>query len=57
MRRVSGPGSIVVGCSGSAPAQPPFANISVQSAQNNFSATVARQQQMLKQQVKNFIRR
>ncbi|CAG9540320.1 unnamed protein product [Cercopithifilaria johnstoni] len=50
MRRVSVPGSIVVGCSGSAPAQPPFANISVQSAQNNFSATVARQQQMLKQQ-------
>uniref|UniRef100_A0A158Q7A1 SP-RING-type domain-containing protein n=1 Tax=Elaeophora elaphi TaxID=1147741 RepID=A0A158Q7A1_9BILA len=52
MRRVTGPGSIVVGCSGSAPAQPPFANISVQSAQNNFSATVARQQQMLKQQPK-----
>ncbi|KAL3997901.1 hypothetical protein ACH3XW_12825 [Acanthocheilonema viteae] len=55
MRRVSGPGSIVVGCTGSAPAQPPFANISVQSAQNNFSATVARQQQMLKQQVRNYI--
>ncbi|MCP9261036.1 hypothetical protein DINM_004428 [Dirofilaria immitis] len=55
MRRVSGPSSIVVGCSGSAPVQPPFANISVQSAQNNFSATVARQQQMLKQQVRNFI--
>ncbi|KAM3721323.1 Tonsoku-like protein [Dirofilaria immitis] len=52
MRRVSGPSSIVVGCSGSAPVQPPFANISVQSAQNNFSATVARQQQMLKQQPK-----
>ncbi|VDM09601.1 unnamed protein product [Wuchereria bancrofti] len=56
MRRVGGTGSIVVGCSGNAPAQPPFANISVQSAQNNFSATVARQQQMLKQQVKNFVR-
>ncbi|EJD74378.1 hypothetical protein LOAG_18297 [Loa loa] len=52
MRRVSGPGGIVVGCSGSVSAQPPFANISVQSAQNNFSATVARQQQMLKQQPK-----
>uniref|UniRef100_A0A0R3Q4F2 SUZ domain-containing protein n=1 Tax=Brugia timori TaxID=42155 RepID=A0A0R3Q4F2_9BILA len=56
MRRVGGPGSIVVGCSGNTPTQPPFANISVQSAQNNFSATVARQQQMLKQQVRrNFL--
>ncbi|KAK6113664.1 hypothetical protein QQG55_52570 [Brugia pahangi] len=52
IRRVGGPGSIVVGCSGNTPTQPPFANISVQSAQNNFSATVARQQQMLKQQPK-----
>uniref|UniRef100_A0A915PTF4 Uncharacterized protein n=1 Tax=Setaria digitata TaxID=48799 RepID=A0A915PTF4_9BILA len=52
MRRVGGANSIVVGCSGNTPAQSPFANISVQSAQNNFSATVARQQQMLKQQVK-----
>lgn len=50
-RRVSVPGGIVVGCSGSTPVQPPFANVNVQSAQNNFSATMARQQQILKQQV------
>ncbi|VDK48960.1 unnamed protein product [Gongylonema pulchrum] len=54
-RRVSVTGGIVVGCSGSASAQPSFAN-SVQNAQNNFSAAMARQQQqMLKQQVRTFV--
>ncbi|VDM41593.1 unnamed protein product [Toxocara canis] len=45
-RRVSIAGGVVVGSSGSAPPQSHFGGVvSVQSAQNNFSATVARQQQ------------
>lgn len=45
-RRVSIAGGVVVGSSGTAPPPTHFSGVvSVQSAQNNFSATVARQQQ------------